>query len=73
MRIRTDEIRVVNDFECRLDTRHADEVILYVSDSVAESGGIGVTTLTPTQLGWDALQAHAVSVGTLACHAEDRR
>jgi hypothetical protein len=70
VRIRTDEIRTVNDFECRYDGRNADEVILYVSDSVAESGGIGVTTLVPTQLGWDALQAHAVSIGTLGAADE---
>lgn len=63
-------VRTVGDWETRIDSRHVDECLLYVSDGIAEAGGIGVSTWKPRQLEWDALQTSAVSVGTLGAADE---
>ena len=65
VRRHTRVVRSVGDWDVRLDSRQVDECLLYVSDAVAEAGGIGVSTWKPNQLQWDALQSTAVAVGTL--------
>ena len=70
VRKRTDLMREVGDWQTLVDSRHADECLLYVSDFVNDSGGIGVTSLVPAQLSWDALQARALKTGLLGAAEE---
>ena len=70
VRKRTDLVREVGDWQTLIDMRHADECLLYVSDFIADGGGIGVTTHLPPQLTWDALQARSARTGLLGAAEE---
>ena len=70
VRKRTDLVREVGDWQTLIDMRHADECLLYVSDFIADGGGIGVTTQLPPALTWDALQARSARTGLLGAAEE---
>ena len=70
VRKRTDLVREVGDWQTLIDMRHADECLLYVSDFIADGGGIGVTTCLPPPLTWDALQARSARTGLLGAAEE---
>ena len=70
VRKRTDLVREVGDWQTLIDMRHADECLLYVSDFIADGGGIGVTSCLPPALTWDALQARSARTGLLGAAEE---